>query len=267
MQWNELAPLRNNAWIQRLEFHQSLPSTNDQAASLAAEDQLACPALVLAVEQTAGRGRGGNRWWSARGGLMFSLVLDPASVVRPAVGNWTGYSLAAGLAVCEALDNLCQTSSSQLIPEFRLKWPNDVYARERKVCGILCESPTNARGRLIVGIGVNVNNSFQTAPAELAETATALCDLDGQQRNIVAVLDSILQELQRRFYDLDQLGLSPILQAWQEKSLLTGRTVQLQFGQQIYTGRCLGIDEGGSLILLTEQGRQSFAAGSILQFE
>jgi BirA family biotin operon repressor/biotin-[acetyl-CoA-carboxylase] ligase len=278
MQWSELAPLRENDWLQRIEFQQSLASTNDRAAQLAAEDYLACPALVLAAEQTAGRGRGGNRWWSASGGLMFSLVLERTQ--NAAAGNWSGYSLAAGLAICEALEAVTwrQTSSSAG-PEsqtrtsaatnglFTVKWPNDVYAGERKICGILCESPTTARGRLIVGIGVNVNNSFQTASPELAATAMALCDLDGQKRSLCAVLSEILQNIQQRFHELEALGFAPIHGAWQARSLLTGRTVQLQLGQQSHVGRCLGIDETGALVLQTELGRQAFAAGSILGFE
>ena len=130
MRQSELARLAAHPWIQRFEFTQSLASTNDQAARLAAEEFLACPALVLTEEQTAGRGRGGNRWWSSRGGLMFSLILSGGD----SAANWSGYSLTAGLAICEAL--------AAEIPavDFTVKWPNDVYANERKICGILIES-------------------------------------------------------------------------------------------------------------------------------
>ena len=259
MKWNELAQLTQHPWLQRIEFHQSLPSTNDQAAVLAAEEQLACPALVLAEEQTAGRGRGGNRWWSAAGGLMFSLVLERTPAASST--HWFGYSLAAGLAICEALDAVCPSAP------FAVKWPNDVYAGERKICGILSESPASAPGRLIVGIGVNVNNSFQSAPQELAQTATALCDLDGQSRSAIGVLGPILQRLEQRWSDLTATGFEPIRTAWLTRSLLTGRTVQLQAGQRTHVGVCLGIDEQGALVLQTESGRQSFAAGSIVHFE
>jgi BirA family biotin operon repressor/biotin-[acetyl-CoA-carboxylase] ligase len=255
----DFTALAENKWIQRIEFHRSLSSTNDRAANLAAEEQLACPALVLAAEQTAGRGRGGNRWWSIPGGLMFSLVL-PADAARSSA-HWSGYSLTAGLAICEALEAVCPSG------EFALKWPNDVYARERKICGILIESPAQARGRLIVGIGVNVNNSFAAAPAELAVTATAVCDLDGQPRDLTTVLLQILMRLEIRWAALNAAGFAAIRPDWQARSLLTGRTVQLQFGQPIHTGRCLGIDDAGALLLQTETGRQSFTAGSILRFD
>lgn len=254
----ELARLAAHPWIQRLEYTQSLGSTNDQAARLSAEEFLACPALVLATEQTAGRGRGGNRWWSSRGGLMFSLILAGK---QSTAANWSGYSLTAGLAICEAL--------AAEIPavDFTAKWPNDVYANERKICGILIESPAQARGRLIVGAGVNVNNSFAAAPEELSSTATALCDLDGQQRSLSAVLFEILSRLEHYWQRLNNEGFAALREEWQQRALLTGRTVTLQAGRTQHVGRCLGIDGAGSLLLQTEQGREAFAAGSVLSFE
>lgn len=255
----DLSRLAEHAWIRRIEFHQSLASTNDRAATLASEEQLACPALVIAAEQTAGRGRGGNRWWSSPGGLMFSLVLQ--SKPQLAAANWSGYSLTAGLAICEALAAECP------LAECTVKWPNDVYANGRKICGILIESPAKARGRLIVGVGVNVNNSFQAAPHELQETATALLDLTGERHDLSNVLLGTLDRLQYRWQQLGEHGWGTILDDYRERSLLTGRTAQLKVGSQIITGRCLGIDTDGELILQTEEGRQSFAAGSIVQFE
>jgi BirA family biotin operon repressor/biotin-[acetyl-CoA-carboxylase] ligase len=255
----DLSSLAASGWIQRLEFHQSLSSTNDRAATLASEAFLACPALVIASEQTAGRGRGGNRWWSSSGGLMFSLVLPrPDTSSLP---NWSGYSLTAGLAVCEALALHVPTA------DFSVKWPNDVYSGERKICGILIESPAQARGRLIVGVGVNVNNSFLAAPQELRSTATAVCDLAGGSLDLTIVLLSILTQLELRWQQLNVAGFAALRDEWEARSLLTGRTLTLQVGQTHHVGRCLGIDEVGNLLLQTEQGRQSFAAGSVVQFE
>lgn len=255
----DLARLSESSLIQRLEFHQSLGSTNDHAATLANEEFLSCPALVIAAEQTAGRGRGGNRWWSSSGGLMFSLVLPrPEASSLP---NWSGYSLTTGLAVCEAMALHVPTA------DFSLKWPNDVYAGERKICGILIESPAQARGRLIVGVGVNVNNSFLNAPQELQSTATAICDLKGGPLDLTTVLLSILAQLELRWQQLNVAGFAALREEWEARSLLTGRTLTLQVGQTRHLGRCLGIDEVGNLLLHTEQGRQSFAAGSVVQFE
>jgi BirA family biotin operon repressor/biotin-[acetyl-CoA-carboxylase] ligase len=262
MQRFDLTRLASSGLIARLEFHQSLPSTNDRAALVAAEESLACPALVLAAEQTAGRGRGGNQWWSAAGGLMFSVILTGApNQAAAAPATWPGFSLVAGLAICEALEQLCPHA------HFTVKWPNDVYANERKVCGILTESPAQARGRLIVGAGININNSFAAAPPALQQSALALCDVDGRERDLTESLLVILRSLAARWRDLSESGFTALRSAWEGRSLLTGRSVRMQSGPNIYSGRCLGIDDSGALLLQTEQGRQALLAGSVLSFE
>jgi BirA family biotin operon repressor/biotin-[acetyl-CoA-carboxylase] ligase len=114
---------------------------------------------------------------------------------------------------------------------------------------------------------VNVNNSFAGAPEELQATATALCDLDGQQRALSSVLFEILSRLEHYWQRLNVEGFAAIREEWQERALLTGRTVTVQVGQALHTGRCLGIDDAGQLLLQTETGRQAFAAGSVLRFE
>jgi BirA family biotin operon repressor/biotin-[acetyl-CoA-carboxylase] ligase len=257
----DLSRLASSGLIQRLEFHQSLSSTNDRAELLAAEDSLACPAIVLAAEQTAGRGRGGNRWWSVPGGLMFSLVLPAGPQAQNSPATWPGCSLAAGLAICEALDQLCSHA------HFTVKWPNDVYANERKICGVLIEAPGQAHGRLIVGVGINVNNSFAQAPPDLQQTATALCDLDGVTRDLTTVLLVVLQRLTETWQQLGTSGFESLRNAWTSRSLLTGRIVHIQAGTRVHIGRCLGIDDSGALLLQTESGRQAVHAGSVLRFE
>ncbi len=260
MQGFDLERLAQSGLVQRMEFHQTLASTNDRAAELAADEQLACPALVLTAEQTAGRGRGGNHWWSTAGSLMFSLVLQ-ADHPQRAPANWAGYSLTAGLAICEALAAECPTAN------LSVKWPNDVFANGRKIAGLLLESPAQARGRLIVGIGANINNSTAGAAQEIARTAVACCELDGGLRDLTNVLLRILASLDSRWRQLHEQGWESLGAAWSARSLLTNRTVRLQIGAQQHLGRCLGIDAEGALILQTETARQVFPAGSIVHFE
>jgi biotin-(acetyl-CoA carboxylase) ligase len=148
----DLARLSASGLVAGIDFHESLGSTSDRALGLAAEGAIALPHLVLAQRQTAGRGRGANRWWAADGALTFSLVLAaPPDRLPP--DRWPQVALVAGLAVCDALRSLAPAA------ELRVKWPNDVFLAGRKVCGILSESVPGWRDRLVVGIGVNVNNS------------------------------------------------------------------------------------------------------------
>ena len=156
----DLDRIRPRGLCGEVEFHAEIGSTNDRAAELACGGQLACPVLVLAAHQTGGRGRGSNRWWSAPGALTFSLVLDAQHVGLP-TERWPQIALAAGAAVGDA-------SSNRFRKRRRLKWPNDVYLAGKKTGGILVEVPADGRGQLIVGIGVNVNNSLAALPRSAA---------------------------------------------------------------------------------------------------
>jgi len=127
---------------ERLVWKDRTGSTNDDARELALGGAPA-GTVVVAEEQTAGRGRKGAQWFCAPGeGLAFSVVLVPQWPRE----QWAWTALGAGVAVCEALEQV------GLEPE--IKWPNDVLLEGRKVCGILVESPG---ARVVAGIGLNVN--------------------------------------------------------------------------------------------------------------
>ena len=155
-------------FVARAEYHPSIGSTNDRAAECAAQSAGELPLLVLADQQTAGRGRGANRWWTGPGALAFSLLLDGRTV---AVGGNRSplVALAAAVAVVDAV--------APLLPEHPLgiHWPNDVMVGRRKLAGILIEVLPD--GRHVVGIGLNTNNTLADAPAELQSRAVTLRDL------------------------------------------------------------------------------------------
>jgi BirA family transcriptional regulator, biotin operon repressor / biotin---[acetyl-CoA-carboxylase] ligase len=246
--------------IRHVEYHDALPSTNTTALELL--DQLLdnTPALVLTSEQTAGRGRKGNLWWSSRGALTFSWVVD-ASHLPVAVERRPMVSLAAGLAVRDALVNLITDCP------FVLKWPNDVLLGDRKVCGILVEQHSIAqRQAVIIGVGVNVNNSLRDAPAEIAQRAISLFDLEGQSYDLSTVLIAILQCLSHR---IDQLVTQPrlALAETNRHNVLTGRVVTLLIGDSRITGVCVGVDDEGQLVLQTETQLHRCASGIVMHWE
>src|SRR5262245_44814835 len=191
----DLSRLYETALLAQVEHHAEVGSTSDRALEVAVREDVKLPLLVLADRQTAGRGRGSNRWWAGDGALTFSMVIAPAPDQLPPA-SWPRVSLAAGLAICQALESLAPRAL------FQVKWPNGVYAEGRKISGILIESPAPSRGRLVIGIGVNVNNSLNQAPQDFRSLATALCDLDGQQRDLTSVLIGILVELDKELPNL-----------------------------------------------------------------
>ena len=228
--------------VEHADYHLEHESTNDRALQLARENADGrVTTLVLADRQTAGRGRGDNRWWSGAGGLTFSLLLPTESLSLPPV-NMPQTSLLAGLAVGDAIEKLVRGEATQL------KWPNDVYLRGRKVCGILVEAISGNGGALVIGVGLNVNNSVSDAPDELRDTAITLCDVVGRAVARTDLLITILLRLELQLSNLCS-GDSQLQQQWQERCLLTGQTVQLDTPGRQLVGVCRGIDDHGALLL------------------
>src|SRR5262245_44613622 len=273
----DIARISATGLVAGVDYHESLGSTSDRALALGAEGDAAMPLLVLAQQQTAGRGRGSNRWWTTPGGLTFSLLLEAPPSRLPAE-RWPQVALAAGVAASDALQS--QVAGAKL----QVKWPNDVYLAGRKVCGILSESIPGWRDRLVVGMGINVNNRMQAredrgegtgaggaAPAiqsGLAATATSLIDQDGISRDLTDVLIGVLDQFDRRWQELldDRFDLAAA--AYLGRCVLTSRAVTIQqAGGQTVTGVCAGIDDFGALKLRTATGEHSILSGTVLHWD
>jgi len=176
------ARIVRESFVQQVRYHETIDSTNDDALEFCRNNPCPVPLLVVTSRQTAGRGRSSNQWWSTTGALTCSLVIRPDDF-GIAEREWPKASLTTGLSICLALDTLAGEQ------EVSLKWPNDVWMNRRKICGILIEvggrrpAPT-----LVIGIGINVNNSFSGAPDELREIATSLVDTTGTVFDLTEVL-------------------------------------------------------------------------------
>lgn len=263
----DLARLTAANLVAQIDHHESLGSTSDRALQLAAAGVGTLPLLVLTEQQTAGRGRGINRWFAQEGALTFSLVLAAPPNELPS-HRWPEVALATGLAVCEALQSLAPSADLQV------KWPNDVYLAGRKICGILSESVPGWRDRLVVGIGVNVNNRSQESgggsqeSVELRRTAIALIDYDKLPRDLTAVLLAILDHFERRWSELLASGFAPLAAAYRDRCILTGKTVTIQQpGGATLVGLCRGIDESGVLRLHNLSGEHRVLSGTVLRWE
>jgi BirA family biotin operon repressor/biotin-[acetyl-CoA-carboxylase] ligase len=246
-------------FVAAVEAHDELPSTNNLALELAGRDDVPCPLLVVAKRQTAGRGRGHNAWWSSDGALTFSLLLDTSRLeLRQA--SWPQASLATGLAVFEALREFAPGEP------FGLKWPNDVFLRQRKVCGVLVESPQPAGGRLVVGVGINVNNSFDAAPDDVRWRAISLLDAAGSEFGLTDVLVGVLRSLEGCYRDVAARPRQ-LAERWRAACILRGRSVRINLGSRLVEGSCLGIDEQGALVVQTGEGPERCFGGIVESFD
>jgi BirA family biotin operon repressor/biotin-[acetyl-CoA-carboxylase] ligase len=227
------------------------------------------PALVAAREQTAGRGRGKNKWLSTEGALTFSVLLEPTSL---GIGtpNWPQLSLATAVAVCDALSSEVRPQSAIQNPQsarLAIKWPNDVMLDDAKLCGILIESPGGpapAKNRLIIGIGINVNNATRglAQRTEKQTGAASLSDSTGRSHNVQQLLCELLRSLETRVTQLSmhdpQLPL-----AWQHLCWLSKRNVSAEAGQRVFEGRCVGIADDGALLIQTASTTNRIYGGSV----
>ncbi|MGQ0635586.1 MAG: biotin--[acetyl-CoA-carboxylase] ligase [Planctomycetaceae bacterium] len=307
----DLDRLRGHPFIGRVDWHSTIASTNDRALALAAGDTLDTPLLVLADEQTAGRGRGSNSWWSARGALTFSLVLapqvggifpgqitlgPPSPALPPRGGKgaktdfcrelvscvntntpqfnqrsvgplelpqdcWPRIALVAGLSLCEALERLLPHLA------FGLKWPNDVLLGGKKLAGILVEVPSTTPQkprRIVLGMGININNSLADAPAEIQSSGTALCDAAGLEFDATQVLLAWLTHFADNLRALAEKDTG-LTKRWQMRCVLSGKRVELQSGDRMLNGTCRGIDTDGALLLDTPARLERLYSGVLVR--
>ena len=265
----DLERIQANRWLRQVEFRDSISSTNDLALELVRGAALRLPALVLAAEQTKGRGRGENRWWSAAGALTFSLVIEPP--VDFDRQHWPKLALAAALATAELVDELLVRHATRAATNAAvgIRWPNDVYVGERKLAGLLVEVPSNGatkRPAVVLGLGLNVNNRLDNAPDDVRRRGTSLIDLGIAELDLTSVLLRLLELLRSRIDDLTRPD--PRLAAeWQRRCLLRGRTVTLEQGLRKVRGNCRGIEPDGSLALETAAGIERFYAGVLTSVE
>jgi len=220
----------------RIETFETLPSTQSEARSRLERGDGVTGLVVRAARQTQGRGRRDRRWESPPGGSYQTLVVrDPAP---PSLGRG-GSAIAVAVGLAETFAGYGVRAA--------VKWPNDLYYRERKLGGILTEY---LRGHLLVGVGINVGN-------EPPPGATALrgWDLEGVHG---AVLEGIQRGLDA--WSDDESGLP---ERFARHDALLGRTVRVESGKAVVTGEALGVDARGCLLLATAEGRVSVCTGSV----
>ncbi len=244
------APARTE--LAGLEIAWSLVSSNTTLLQRPAPTQGS--EVLLAERQTGGRGRRGRVWASP---LAAHLYLSVARSFQGGLGRLGGLSLAAGVAVAEAL-------RSAGFATVGLKWPNDLLADGRKLGGLLVEGGGEFAGpaRAVIGLGLNVAMPAATA-ADIDQPWTDLTRLaDGAvSRNAIAA--TVLSQLLPALALFDAEGLAPFLPRYAALDLLAGRAVRIDDGGQVREGVALGLAEDGALRVAFADGEQPVHAGDV----
>ncbi len=248
--------LGDNAIGHRIVHFFKTDSTNTVAARLASEG---APhgTVVVAEEQTAGRGRFGRTWHSEKSsGIYTSVILRPelSPALAPAI------TLMAGVAAHRAL-----TLATGL--SFDIRWPNDLLLGGKKVCGILTEMSADfdRLHHVVVGIGINVNHP--EVPGNLRGVATSLRLEAKKTFSRGNILVALLKELERQYEMLSKQGTAPIAKAWAAaSSYAEGRRVRVTSNNGPFTATTAGLEPTGALRVRMENGEViSLVSGELVE--
>ncbi|HHX01181.1 MAG TPA: biotin--[acetyl-CoA-carboxylase] ligase [Firmicutes bacterium] len=218
-------------------------STNDLARQFARQGPEGL--VITAKRQTRGRGRRGRSWYSEPGGLYFSILLKPT--LPP--GEAAKITLAAGVAIVEVLQKLYSLPAE-------LKWPNDVLVSGKKIAGILCERLAHSANAssVIVGIGINTNQTISGLPKQLQATAGSIRSLAGTEVDHDFLLKQILTRFDHYYHRLLSGNASQVLDLAKHYTTLFGRTVKVVTETEVFTAKACGISEQGALVIEKTDG-------------
>jgi len=233
-------------------------STNTEALRAWRQSADSEPLLVSADTQTAGVGRNGRRWLSPSSGLWLTLAWP----LRRSTEHYAALPLAIGGAVAATLER-----------EFGLdccvKWPNDVLVADRKLVGVLCRVELEQPPAILVGVGINGNFEATVLGGELRHPPTTLLDELGHPVDLPALRDAIVRELTVALREFDKHGLAGQLDnvrarlAWGGQDARVTQPGPTHETETEITGRIVGLDDGGHLLLEHADGRHTVCSGDV----
>ncbi len=235
-------------------FFDSINSTNTAAMELAGSSREGT--VVIADEQTGGKGRLGRTWLSPPGkNLYMSIILKPSISPRDAAI----LTLMSAVACATAIKRVSSVPAS-------IKWPNDIMVSGRKLGGILTEIKADMDRifHAVVGIGININLDTDDMPDDINAFATSIRSETGISHSRTLLAAEILKEMDRWYGMLMNAGKKPIMEEWLKLSSTIGRAVKVTVGDNVFTGIAGNIDEEGMLILkLPDNSLKKISAGDV----
>lgn len=218
---------------------ESVDSTNSYLKRIIKEDGLTHGMAVMAKSQSAGRGRLGRSWLSNSNTLCMSIAVENK--------HSSGVTLLAALAVLEGLKSFCGSN-------LQVKWPNDILAGNKKLCGILCE---RVDAYTVIGIGVNVND--ESFHPEIANKATSMYLLNGKKYDVKEVFEAIKLSFEKVFEKYNFTFTKDAKELYESLCINFGKTVTTDK----LRGTAMGIDQSGALVVKTESGLCTVSSGEV----
>ncbi|KIL48038.1 biotin--[acetyl-CoA-carboxylase] ligase [Jeotgalibacillus campisalis] len=240
-----LLGLQTTSLGRSIHHYDAVESTQKIAHKLA-QEHAPEGTLVIAEEQTAGRGRMARSWHSPKGsGIWMSLLLRPELPPQKA----PQFTLLTAVALVQAIEDICDV-------QVEIKWPNDLLINNRKVTGILTELQADSEQihSLIIGIGMNVNQKQEDFPKELVDIATSLAIEKGSEVSRAAIVQRTMYHLEKYYHLYMEKGFAPIKLLWESYAISIGRHITARTFNGSISGIASGITEEGVLLLEDDQG-------------
>lgn len=256
--WEITTELKTKNIGQRAYFFDTIDSTQNQALKMTNSHEND-GTIIVAGKQTDGKGRSGRRWESPKGGIWFSIILQP----KFDISITTLFPIASSLALSIAIEKICKIS-----PE--LKWPNDLTIKGKKLAGLLVDVSleSNKIERLVLGVGINFDVDVKQIEREMKNTPNfyGVVSLCGQKNKIkpVQLVQTFLVELEKIYELLNMKQIKKIISEWTKRSSTIGKNVEINTINGKMKGKAIKIDEDGALIISNKNKTDKVIAGDII---
>lgn len=247
IRWN----LKTKIIGKKVYSYQTIDSTNDRAYQLADSGEEE-GAIVVAEQQSKGKGRMGRKWSSPKGGIYLSLILKP-KLLPTEISKLT---LVAAVSVAKAIRGATGL-------ECLIKWPNDILINKNKLCGILTElkAEQDLTIFVILGIGINVN----TKPSLLPKNATSILKELGRDFSKIELTKILLKNLEEYYFLFKENKFKDIIDEWRNLSTTLGKRIKVIDKTRTIEGQAIDIDEGGALVVRLDSGfNERVLAGDVV---
>lgn len=242
---------RAQAWLQELEIHTVLESTNDRLVALGRAGSVA-GRVCFAELQTRGRGRRGRTWLSP---FARHLAMSTGVRLNRPMHEVGGLSLVVGLAVLDCLEQLG-------VEGIALKWPNDILLHGRKLGGVLIEllGGTSAV-EAVIGVGLNVD--IPAAVRDVIDQSVTDLVAAGYRISRNRLASTLVSTLVDYVKEFEQTGFAPMRELFDQHHLFHHRICEIGQGDTVVIGRVVGVTEVGEILLETDSGTAAFGAGEV----
>jgi len=256
--WEITSGLKTKMIGHQVYYFDSLDSTQNQALKMA-DNPSNNGAVIVAAQQTGGRGRSGRKWISPKGGIWFSVILQP----KFDISITTLFPIASALALSNAIEKTFKIS-----PE--LKWPNDLTIKGKKIAGMLVDVSleSNRIENMVLGVGINFNVDVKQIEKTLKDTPNfyGIESLNQQKKNVkpVQLVQTFLVELEKIYELLNAKHTKKIILEWTKRSSTIGKNVELETIDGKIKGKAIKIDDDGALIISDNGKTNKIISGDII---